>query len=74
MMQHNAGETNLKMLTKVMYKNMTWRDSRFYTLDMTGFSLRFNNFRFSLSQKLCALYGSMVTFKHTYFIFPILKQ
>ena len=30
-----------------MYKNMTCRQSRFYTLDMTGFSLRFINFKFS---------------------------
>ena len=30
-----------------MYKTMTCRQSRFYTLDMTGFSLRFINFKFS---------------------------
>ena len=35
------------MLTNTMYKNMTCRQSRFYTLDMTGFSLRFINFKFS---------------------------
>ena len=56
---------------------MTCRQSRFYTLDMTGFSLRYINFKFhdfSLSKKFCALYASMVTFKHTYFLFDILKQ
>ena len=60
-----------------MCKNMTCRQSRFYTLNMTGFSLRFIilSFQdFSLSQKLCALYDSMVTIKYTYFLFRILKQ
>ena len=28
-----------------MYKNMTCRQSRFYTLEMTGFSLFFINFK-----------------------------
>ena len=50
-----------------MYKNMTCRQSRFYTLDMTGFSLRFINLLsfhdLSLSQKFCTLYVSMVAFK-----------
>ena len=47
MMQHYAGETNQRMLTKMIYKNMTCRQSRFSTLDTTGFSLCFINLRFS---------------------------
>ena len=53
---------------------MTCRQSRFYTLDMTGFSLRFINFKFSRFVFITEILYTMVTFKHTYFLFRILKQ
>ena len=66
------------MLTKTMYKNMTRRQSRFYTLDMTGFSLRFINFKFSrfffITEILYTIwqYGNLLA--HLFSFFRILKQ
>ena len=58
-MQHNAGKTYYRMLTKMMFENMTCGQIKFCTLDITGFSLRFINFKFSrfffITEMLCTI-------------------